>query len=427
MNLITLAVKLESLLQAGSYVFINLEPAIVDFTRKDISFKIRILTELGEMSLDIKGDSLEMFEFVKTAIFNNKEIMIIGWDLKNLFSTVLFKTGVQYEIESKFLDLKIAECFMGIRGKPPVEFMELKNRLKIVFSDSSWSKFKEIYQKIYLPLILEVLPAIECEGMFDSKERRLLYPYYEIEGQLNGRLSCSLAYQDCINPHSMSQEQKAVLLPKGRDCSFLSFDFNSMEVCALAWLSGDEVLKAMVNGEEDFYRALFKLLSNSPCDTDDKRSFCKKIFLPVFYGESASALSKSLNLSVDTAYKIIGKLKVIFPTVFAWADEYAHEDGCVDYYGRKRRFSAEESYKYRNFIIQSPASIICLDRLVRLHRNLGSYGKLVAHIHDGYIVKVSNSYIEIVKSLCLDSLQSESLICPDLNLRANFKYGKTLS
>jgi len=47
----------------------------------------------------------------------------------------------------------------------------------------------------------------------------------------------------------------------------------------------------------------------------------------------------------------------------------------------------------------------------------------VAHIHDGYIVKVENKYIEIVKSLCIDSLQLESAISPGLNLRTNFKFG----
>lgn len=425
MNLIPIAVKIESLLKAGSYVFINLEPEVIDFTRTEFPFKINLITELGDMSFEVKEDFLEVLEFVKTSVFNNKEIMIIGWDLKNLFSTVLFKTGVPFEIESKFLDLRIAECFIGIREKPPTEFEELKSRVKKVFTDSSWPKFKQIYQRIYLPLITEVIPAIECEGVFNFKERRMLYPYYEIEGQVNGRLSCSLAYENGFNPHSMSQEQKAVILPKGRDYSFLGFDFNSMEVCTLAWLSGDEALKTLVNGD-DFYRSLFKLISGDECDTDDKRSFCKKIFLPVFYGESAKELARNLNFSVETAYKIIGKLKTLFPKVFLWADEYVHENECVDFYGRKRIFSEEDSYKYRNFIIQSPAAIICLDRLVRLHRNLGNYGKLVAHIHDGYVVKAEDNYVNIVKSLCIDSLQSDSSICSGLNLKTNFKFGKTL-
>jgi DNA polymerase I-like protein with 3'-5' exonuclease and polymerase domains len=200
-----------------------------------------------------------------------------------------------------------------------------------------------------------------------------------------------------------------------------------MEVCTLAWLSGDEYLISLVNGEEDFYRSLFKLISGAECDTDEKRNFCKKIFLPVFYGESAKELANNLNFSVETAYKVVGKLKTLFPRVFSWADEYPYKDECVDYYGRKRKFSLENRYKYRNFIIQSPAAIICLDRLVRLYHNLGSYGKLAAHIHDGYIIKVDDKYIEIVKSLCIDSLQSESQICPGLNLKTNFKIGKTLA
>jgi hypothetical protein len=428
MNLITLAVKLESLLQSGAYIFVGLEPEIIDFTRSDFYFKFKIISEVGDLNISITPDEfLEITAFVKTAIFNNKDVMIIGWDLKTLFSAILFKTGVPFEIESKFLDLKVAECFIGIREKPPINFEEMKNRVKVVFTDSSWSKFKSLYQKIYLPLITEVLPFIESEGFFDSQDRKMLYPCYDVSGQVNGRMSCSLAYENCINPHSMSAQQKAILNPKNRGCSFLHFDFNSMEVCTLAWLSGDKHLSDLVNGEEDFYRSLFKLISGAECDTDEKRNFCKKIFLPVFYGESAKELAKNLNFSVETAFKVIDKLKTFFPKVFSWANEYEHENECVDFYGRKRRFSFEDRYKYRNFIIQSPASIICLDRLVRLHCNLGSYGKLVAHIHDGYIVKTSDNYIEIVKSLCIDSLQSESQICPGLNLKTNFKIGKTLA
>jgi hypothetical protein len=424
MNLIALAVKLESIIQAKAYVFVSLEPEIIDFTQSDFSYKFKIISEAGNLSIEVKPD--EMFEitaFVKTAIFNNKEIMIIGWDLKPLFSAMLSKTGTPFEIESKFLDLKVAECFIGIRENPPTEFEEMKARVKRVFTDSSWPKLKSIYQQIYMPLITEVLPSIECEGFFNKQERRMLYPCYDVVGTANGRMSCHLAYENSINPHSMSEELKSVLLPRGRDYTFLNFDFNSMEVCTLAWLCDDERLKSLTGSEMDFYKSLFQLLTGGECDTDGKRNFCKKIFLPLFYGESAKELAKSLNFSIETAYKVIGKLKELFPKVFSWADEYPHENGCLDYYGRKRVFSSDESYKYRNFIIQSPAALICLDRLVRLHRNLGHYGKLVAHIHDGYIVKVENKYIEIVKSLCIDSLQSESTICPNLNLRTNFKFG----
>jgi len=424
MNLITLAVKLESILQAKAYVFVSLEPEVIDFTQSDFSFKFKVISEFGNLTIEVKPDELfEVTAFVKTAIFNNKEIMIIGWDLKPLFSAMLFKTGVPFEIESKFLDLKVAECFIGIRENPPTEFSEMKERAKRVFADSSWPKFKSIYQQIYLPLITEVLPSIECEGFFNNQERKMVYPCYDVVGTANGRMSCHLAYENCINPHSMSEEQRSILLPKGRDYTFLNLDFNSMEVCTLAWLCDDERLKSMTDDGKDFYISLFQLLTGNECNTEEKRSFCKKIFLPLFYGESAKELAKSLNFSIETAYKVIDRLKNLFPKVFSWADEYPHENVCVDFYGRKRVFSSEESYKYRNFIIQSPAAIICLDRLVRLHRNLGHYGKLVAHIHDGYIVKVENKYTEIVKSLCIDSLQSESAICPGLNLRTNFKFG----
>lgn len=430
MNEVQLAFKLNQIVQSGPNIFIKLNPEIVDFTLINPSFSLIVLTKTDELTIDIDNDSfVEILSLVKTALFENPSLIIIGWNLKNLFTYVLSKTGDELAIESKLLDLKLAESFIGISGKAPSSYEEALKRLRIVGSDSSWSKFKNIYQKVYQPLMTTVIPKIETEGLFDKEKRQILFPYYEIEGQSGGRLACHLAYVNCFNPHSLSDEYKLNLQPKGNGLVFLHFDYNFFEVCILAWLSKDNVLSEMVFGEGDFYKKLYLQLTNTECDSDKKRSFCKDyLFLPVIYGQSAKTLADRAKISITIAEKLITKLQIIFKTLFKWIEDYKIENGvCVDYIGRKRFLSLDEEYKYRNFIVQSPGAIFCLDKLVNLSNGLGNYGSIVASIHDGYVVRCDEKQAEIVKSMCIKILESASNLYPDLKLKVNCKISKTLS
>jgi hypothetical protein len=429
MNHIQIALQLDQLIQSGPTIFIKLEPEIVDFTQ-NASFDIVCWSKSHEIEIEINKDNIiEMLSLVKTAFFEDKKISIIGWNLKNLFTYILAQTGDGLEYESKLLDLKLGECFVGIREKCPAKFSEVVNRLRRLFADSSWSKFKSIHQKVYLPLLSKVVPGIEVEGVFDTKKRQILFPYYEIEGQTGGRLSTQMAYHSCFNPHSLSDKEKVNLQPKGVGLSFLSFDYYFHEVCIMAWLSQDDVLLDLVLGEGDFYNKLYTQLFDEECDMYSKRAFCKNcLFLPVVYGQSAKTLAERANIEIDTAEKLINRLKGIFPKLFAWVEGYPAEGRCyVDYVGRKRCFAEGEEYKYRNFIIQSPGAIFCLEKLVCLHNELQDYGRLVAHIHDGYVVCAADKQLEMVRMICMKALEGESVLLPGLKLRTNCKISKTLA
>lgn len=430
MNQVQLAFQLDQLIQAGPTVFIRLEPEILDFTQNNFSFKVIFLSKLNECEIEVNDENLmENLTLIRTALFENKKLSIIGWNLKNLFTYVLSKTGSDLEFESKLLDLRLAECFIGIREKPPINFGEVTLRLKRLLADSSWLKFKSVYQKVYLPLLSRVIPKIEIEGVFNTEKRQILFPYYEIEGQVGGRLACQLAYKSSFNPHSLSAEEKLKLRPKGNGLVFLCFDYHFHEVCILAWLSQDEVLGKLISEDGDFYKKLYTQITGAECNSDVKRSFCKDcLFLPVIYGQSAKTLAERANTSVVTAEKLIFRLKSIFSKLFTWVENHTGENNVyVDYIGRKRQFLDGEEYKYRNFIIQSPGAIFCLEKLVYLHSVLRDYGRIVAHIHDGYIVRSSEKQVEMVRSICLQVLEGESILFPGLKLRINCKISKTLA
>jgi DNA polymerase I-like protein with 3'-5' exonuclease and polymerase domains len=419
MNEIQLACKLDQIVQSGPNIFIKLNPEIVDFTLISPSFNLVFLTKDSEFTIEINDENfMEVLSLVKTALFENQSLLIIGWNLKNLFTYILSKTNDNLNFESKLLDLKLAEGFIGIKERAPSKFLDVVKRLKIIFADSSWTKFKSIYQKIYQPLMMTVIPKIEIEGVFDKEKRQILFPYYEIEGQKGGRLACQLAYQNCFNPHSLSEEEKLNLQPKGNDLSFLYFDYRFFEVCVLAWLSNDEALSGLLLEEDDFYKKLYLKLTGNECDTDAKRSFCKDyLFLPIIYGQSAKTLSDRAKIDIVVADKLIGRVQRMFPKLFDWVENYKIENSvCVDYIGRKRQLTIGEEYKYRNFIVQSPGAIFCLDKLVSLSDSLGHYGGVVASIHDGYVVRCDEKQTEIVKSICLKILETESDLFPGLKL-----------
>jgi len=423
MNQIQLAVQLDQLLQAGPNVFLKLEPEMVDFTQTTISLKLLFFSKTYEISLELDSENLaEMITFVKSAIFADENISIICWNIKSLFTYILAKTHCELECNCKLLDLKLAECFIGIRGKAPNSFDEAVARARKILSDSSWVKFKNIYQRVYLPLLMDVIPKIETEGVFNTQKRQILFPCYQIEGQVNGRLACQIAYDSCFNPHSLDEEQKALLQPKGNGLTFVSFDYMFMEVCILAWLSRDELLMNLVSEKGDFYKKLFKLVSGTECDTEGKRSFCKDyLFLPVVYGQTANTLAERAKISMEIAGKLVYLLKKHFAKLFDWVENYPVSDGVyVDYVGRK-------GVGGRNFVVQSPAAMFCLEKLVNLYKSLKNYGSLVAHIDDGYTVQCGQKQVEAVSSLCIKALESESELFPGLNLRVNFKISNTLT
>ena len=422
MNEIQLAMQLSELVGT---IFMRIVPDHFDCTHK--SLRLLFISKTNQVEIKIDNNPLEMLSLVKSAIFENKEITVIGWNLKNLFTYVLANTNAEFEFSCNIFDLRLAECFVGLRENEPTTFEEAVTRTKRVFGNSSWAKFKSVYQKVYLPLMTHVIPKIETCGVFEFQKRRVLFPYYQIEGQVNGRMSCNVVSDNCFNPHLLDEAKKNSMVA-GNGLSFISFDYCFMEVCILAWLSKDEVLLDLVL-EGDFYKKLFKLVLDKECETESHRSFCKDIlFLPVVYGQAAITLAGRAKIKLDMAERLILKLKELFSKLFEWVEHYPGNSGMYeDYLGRKRSFVAGEEYKYRNFIVQSPAAIFCLEKLVCLNNDLANYAKLAAHIYDGYVVAVEDKQVEMVKSLCIKSLESESNILQGLKLRCNYKISKTLA
>jgi len=429
MNLVPLAIQFQKVLSGISPVmYVRTEPETIDFTAGGVG-KLHVLSSAGEVAIPLSNQNLTtILGFLSSTVFS-EEMTVIGWGIKGLFSFLKYHLQAPYSVDCTILDLKVLESLCDKREEAPGDFNEAVARLQALFRDAVWPKLKELYKQVYQPLMVKVIPALETQGMLDQKNRVTLYSSYEVDSGKNGRLKCSQAFKHCFNPHSITPEDKERLRPRLLNDQFLLFDFRHMEVSVLQWLSGDDHLGEILSLEHDLYRVIFKLVSHVDCDNDNKREVCKSFFLPVIYGMGATTLAKELSFSQETAETIIKRIYSLFPTALAWVQEQQKDaqtnNVCYDVLGRRRYFS-DRHYRARDFVVQSPAAAVCLEKLVHLHDALAGYASLAAHIHDGYLITVSKAATRVVADIGKEVLQGDSKLCPGLKLKVTCKLGRSL-
>lgn len=401
---------------ASEVVFVYANPEIVDFTiNKD--FELFICGVKKNLKVIVNDKNLFSILGILKSVLVGKTLMT--WNIKPLFSLVLFRSKKQFILEDvQILDLKILESYSGIRLDCPKNLVESINRLK--FLKNNFPEYYKVYTKIHLPLLTKVIPDIETFGILDIKDKKEKYSYYEIEGQQNGRLLCHNAFKKCFLPHTLCHEDKNNLKLRGTNEVFMLFDYKHMEVSVLQWLSGDENLKAILNSEKDIYEVFYEEITGNPCDSVEKRNLCKLLFLPIFYGMSAKSIMKEFDYSYDYASHILNKIKSLFPVAYAWIEEQQRIAN-KDYFGRVRNFAIEERYKARNFVVQSAAATICLEKLISLNK----VAKIVYYVHDGYCISCDQSSCQRTFREIVGLLEED--LYPDLHLRVECKIGYNLN
>ena len=184
----------------GQTLFVEFQPDVGDFTG-DKPTHINIHWA-GDGNIKLPWPSaLNGLKKIRAQILTyisgkDKPNVIIGWNLKELFSYILGKTKAPFELNSKIYDLKILEWYLGIEKNAPTSLKEAKDRLAKVVQHSSWEKLQKVYEGIYIPLITRVVPAMETIGVNHRGLKKRLHSHYEINGQVNGRMKCSKILQD---------------------------------------------------------------------------------------------------------------------------------------------------------------------------------------------------------------------------------------
>lgn len=430
MNSIQLAVELRQLMKSGKSLYVRFNPEVLDFTDSGWQGELIICSKVYQVVVSLNSRNLiSLCGLLKETIFS-EGINLLCWNIKNFFTYYKYFSGFDLEVNSKLLDLKIIGAFLGHRDrKAPQIYSEASQFFRSLMAEAMWVKAQRLYLSVYMPLITKVVPAMETYGVGHLGKRKLIYPYYEIEGQVNGRLNSHKAYKNFYIPHTMDEDlRKNFVGGKSPKDVFLYFDFANMEVSTLAWLSDDKRLLEVLDLDEDFYRVIFKLATGIYCDTDKKRDFSKRAFIQTIYGQSANSLAEQNGIKLSTAEKLVDKFYELFPTAFNWLARHRvdAQDNCYDYFGRKREFKEGSYYTIRNFLIQAPSSIICLEKLISFYYKLNGHCDLVCHIHDGFVVQTDTTHLNKVALMGKEVLEDSSELCPGLQFKVNCKYGNTL-
>jgi len=105
----------------------------------------------------------------------------------------------------EFVDLAWFESYLRLnptKGDYKAQLLLFKDVLK---NQQIWSLYKQVYEK----LITQAVPAMESYGLVNDSLGQVVFPNYHIEGQENGRLSCSCNFKRCYNPHSLGEDERS--------------------------------------------------------------------------------------------------------------------------------------------------------------------------------------------------------------------------
>lgn len=419
--------------RSGKIVYMRSLPEIFDFTDRDSSNTLEIVAQDGStLSVSMDSRSLPLVvSILKLTVFSGDR-KLLAWNFKQFCTFVAAKTGHVPQIDCAVIDLKVLESYTGNRGgTAPKTFSEAMGRLRRLVESGDYRLAENAYRNVHLPLMKLVLPTMEATGIIDSSRSLKVYSYYEIDGQENGRLKCHDAYRNGFVPHTMGEAVRESLKPLSYDDIFMSFDFRGMEVYVLANLSNDPMLSRLCIGQ-DIYCGIYEAITGQPCNDSAGRDFAKKVFLPVIYGQGATAVAARMSIPKSQADSVVGRIR----SEFAVANEYVMDrerqlasSGFVrDDFGKVRRgFPPGKDYLARNFAVQAPASTICSEKLINLYFALKDKARIAYTVHDGYVVYVDKADWREIHSVALKILTAESSLKPGLRLKVSCRGGRNLN
>ena len=422
-----LSVSLFELVSKEKFVFCSWEPASLDSTTlAKLFIKLTIKCMDGRVyNLNINASNALLFQKILQKINDTKTIAWIGFNWKDVFTFFQRVTG-QRLILKGIVDLAWFESYLRLETTESDYRGQLSLFKQILKNQQIWGLYKQVYE----PLISNSIPSMESYGLVNDNIGQVVFPNYHIEGQENGRLSCSCNFKRCYNPHSLGEDEKVNLLLKDDSYKFLSFDYRNMEVTVLANLANDDILLDIIKNKNTFvYETIFEMITNVK-NHEQARIIGKKMFLPCIYGQGEAGLANSLDISREQASIYIQKLHTTFKKSFEFVESQqkkAHETNeVVDFFGRKRKLKKEDSYKARNFSVQSPAAMLCLEALNNLQSESNQIYKIVFHVHDGYCIAAHDKHLQEAYLLAKKTLVQKSKFM-DIELSVSSKVGKNLN
>src|SRR5262249_50186579 len=147
-----------------------------------------------------------------------------------------------------------------------------------------------------------------------------------------------------------------------------------------------------------------------------ERSIAKMINFGIAYGITPVGLFNRLrpqgvDVTTEQCEQFIADYFKTYPRVRRFLDQVEprlRERGYVrNWFGRRRRVSgrtAREVRQAQNFVIQSTAADMAKSAMVRLHKGLPEGARLIAMVHDEFIVECRQEQAEDVRALMTETI-----------------------
>lgn len=258
-----------------------------------------------------------------------------------------------------------------------------------------------------------------------------------------GRLSSSNPnLQNIPIRTDLGRRIRSAFIPRPPGWLFLSADYSQIELRVLAHLSGDPLLRAAFQRDEDIHAFTASHIFEVPLSevTREMRRRAKTVNFGVIYGMGAYALSEDLEISMKEAQEFISKYFERYHEVAAYQKrviEEARRDGYVTTMFHRRRYLPElksDQHQIRRFgertavntPIQGTSSDIIKLAMLDISRRLEKdfQARMLLQIHDELLFEVPpgelTSLQEMVRS-CMEKVVKLSVrLKVDLKTGANW-------
>lgn len=249
-----------------------------------------------------------------------------------------------------------------------------------------------------------------------------IHPEFKQLGATSGRFSCSNPNVQQIPARSELGKKLRQMFIAEEGNTLVVADWSQMELRILAQYSKDPLLlEAYLAAHETDLHVLTasRMFGKAEAEvTKQERAIAKMINFGIAYGITAIGLFNRLRPQgvvvtqgdcerfITDYFKTYAGVRKFLTQV----ERKVRERGYIkNWYGRRRRVSGRTSREVRqaqNFIIQATAADMAKTAMVRLHNALPDGARLIAMVHDEFIVECQTDQAEAVRDLMTETMQT---------------------
>lgn len=253
-----------------------------------------------------------------------------------------------------------------------------------------------------------------------ADERGRIHPEFKPLGATSGRFSCSNPNVQQIPARSELGKKLRRMFIADEGNALVVADWSQMELRILAEYSKDPLLIEAYTAERetDLHTLTAARMFGKPeADvTKPERSIAKMINFGIAYGITPRGLFNRLrpqgvDVTEAQCEQFVADYFKTYPGVRKFLNQVesrSRQRGYVhNWFGRRRRVSGQTAREVRqaqNFVIQATAADLAKMAMVRLHAALPEGARLIAMVHDEFIVECRAGQAESVRDLMIETM-----------------------